>query len=171
MMIRVAYLFSWEGSSLILEFVLDFRKDNLMILLNKSPFPYRRPILLDFRKDNLMMLVKKSLFPYPRPNLPRSGLIVLTNLLRVVGRPARGLRTPDGCYECTVWVVPMWFGYTRSPWASSCGGPGDGSVPALGLWISGFGPIGHGTHKNYYLYLLGVRVNWSFFVSFYCKSI
>ena len=67
--VRIAYLLSWEGSCLILEFVLDFRKDNIMILVNKSLFPYRIPILLDFWKDNLMILVNKFLFPYHRPIL------------------------------------------------------------------------------------------------------
>ena len=67
--IRIAYLLSWEGCCLILEFVLDFRKDNLVILVIKSFFPYRRPILLDFQNDNLMILVNKYLFPYHIPIL------------------------------------------------------------------------------------------------------
>ena len=40
----------------------------------------------------------------------------------------------------------MWFCYTKPPWDTSCGGPDDGLAQALGLLISGSGPIGHGTH-------------------------
>ena len=40
----------------ILEFVFDFRKDDLMILVMRYFFPYQRPILLDFWKDNLKIL-------------------------------------------------------------------------------------------------------------------
>ena len=54
----------------ILEFVLDFRNDNLMILVIRSLFPYQRPILLDFWEDNLMILEIKYLFPYQREILP-----------------------------------------------------------------------------------------------------
>ena len=45
----------------MLEFLLDFWKDSLMILVIKSLFPYQRPILPDFWKDNLMVLVIKYL--------------------------------------------------------------------------------------------------------------
>ena len=44
------------SSCFILEFVFDFRKDNLVILVMRSLFPYQRSILLDFWKDNLMIL-------------------------------------------------------------------------------------------------------------------
>ena len=55
-------LFPLLGSScFILEFVFDFRKDNLAILVMRYLFPYQRPILLDFWKDNLMILEIKSL--------------------------------------------------------------------------------------------------------------
>ena len=47
---------SLESSCFTLEFVFDFRKDNLVILVMRSLFPYQRPILLDFLKDNLKML-------------------------------------------------------------------------------------------------------------------
>ena len=43
-------------SYFILEFVFDFRKDNLVILVMRYLFPYQRPILLDFWKDNLKIL-------------------------------------------------------------------------------------------------------------------
>ena len=46
---------SLGSSYFILEFVFDFRKENLVILV-MSLFPYQRPILLDFWKDNLMIL-------------------------------------------------------------------------------------------------------------------
>ena len=51
----------------ILEFVLDFRKDNLIILAIRSLFPHQRQILLVFWKDNLMILEIKYLFPYQKP--------------------------------------------------------------------------------------------------------
>ena len=51
------HLFPSLGSScFILEFVFDFRKDNLVILVMRSFFPNQRPILLDFWKDNFKML-------------------------------------------------------------------------------------------------------------------
>ena len=68
--VGIAY-FSLKGSfCFIIEFVLDVMKDNLMIFVIRSFFPYQRPILLNFWKDNLMILVIKSLFPYQRPILP-----------------------------------------------------------------------------------------------------
>ena len=51
----------WESSSFILEFVFDFRKDNLINLVMRYLFPYQKPILLDFWKDNLMILEIRSL--------------------------------------------------------------------------------------------------------------
>ena len=51
-----------KSSSFILEFVFDFRKDNLVHLVMRSLFPYQRPILLDFWKDNLAILVIRSIF-------------------------------------------------------------------------------------------------------------
>ena len=45
----------------ILEFVFDFRKENLAILVMRSLFPYQRSIILDFWKDNLMILETKFL--------------------------------------------------------------------------------------------------------------
>ena len=47
---------SLGSSCFILEFVFDFRKDNLVILVMRYLFPYQRTILLDFWKDNLKML-------------------------------------------------------------------------------------------------------------------
>ena len=65
------HTFTSVGSScFILQFVFDFRKDNFMILVIRSLFPYQKLILLDFLKDNLMILDIKSLFPYQRPFLP-----------------------------------------------------------------------------------------------------
>ena len=40
------------SSCFIIEFVFDFRKDNFMILVIRSLFPYQRPILLDFWQDH-----------------------------------------------------------------------------------------------------------------------
>ena len=63
-------LFPSEGSfCFIFEFVFDFKKDNLMILVIRYLIPYQKPIILDFWKDNLMILVIKSHFPYQRPIL------------------------------------------------------------------------------------------------------
>ena len=42
----------------------------------------------------------------------------------------------------------MWFFYTKPPWAASCDEPVDGSAQALGLLISGSGPICHGIHNT-----------------------
>ena len=53
---------SLGSSCFILEFVFDFRKDNLAILVMRYLFPYQRSILLDFWKDNLMILEIKYLF-------------------------------------------------------------------------------------------------------------
>ena len=51
------HTFPLLGSScFILEFVFDFRKDNLVILVMRSLFPYQIPIILDFWKDNLKIL-------------------------------------------------------------------------------------------------------------------
>ena len=47
---------SLGSSCFILKFVFDFRKDNLVMLVMRSLFPYQIPILLDFCKDNLKML-------------------------------------------------------------------------------------------------------------------
>ena len=53
---------SLGSSCFILEFVFDFRKYNLVILVMRYLFPYQRPIFLDFWKDNLKMLEINS--PY-----------------------------------------------------------------------------------------------------------
>ena len=63
-----------KSSSFILEFVFDFRKDNLVHLVMRSLFPYQRPILLDFWKDNLAILVIRSIFPYQGLFFPYQGL-------------------------------------------------------------------------------------------------
>ena len=47
---------SLGSSCFILEFVFDFRKYNLVILVMRYLFPYQRPILLDFLKENLEIL-------------------------------------------------------------------------------------------------------------------
>ena len=52
---------SLGSSCFILEFVFDFRKDNLVILMMRFLFPYQRPIFLDLWKDNLMILELKFL--------------------------------------------------------------------------------------------------------------
>ena len=52
-----------------IQIILDFRKDNLVILLIKSLIPYQRSILPNFWEDNLMVLVIKFIFPYQRPIL------------------------------------------------------------------------------------------------------
>ena len=54
--VGIAY-FSLVGSfCFILEFVFDFTKDNLVILVMRYLFSYQRLIILDFWKDNLMIL-------------------------------------------------------------------------------------------------------------------
>ena len=63
----IAYLSLVGGLWFLFEFILDFRKDNFMILVIKSLISYQIPILPDFWKDNLMVLVVKFLFPYQRP--------------------------------------------------------------------------------------------------------
>ena len=66
---RVAYISLVGSLWFIFEFILDFLKDNLVILVIKSLIPYQRPILHDFWKDNLMVLVIKFIFPYQRSTL------------------------------------------------------------------------------------------------------
>ena len=63
-----------KSSSFILEFVFDFRKDNLVHLVMRSLFPYQRRILLDFWKDDLVILVIRSIFPYQGLLFPYQGL-------------------------------------------------------------------------------------------------
>ena len=109
------------SSCFILQFVFDFRKDNLMILAIIYLFPYQRPILLDFLKDNLMILEKKSL-SLSKTNSPLLKInffkayqiwissdlwinilyiifsltyLFLSNLSYAVGQPIEGLGTPD----------------------------------------------------------------------------
>ena len=50
---RIAYLFSVGGFSFILEFLLDFWKDNPVMLVIESLIPYQRPILHYFYRDNI----------------------------------------------------------------------------------------------------------------------
>ena len=70
----------------------------------------------------------------------------------------------------------MWFFYTKPPWAASCGEPGDGSAQALGLLISGSGPIGHGSHNTAAILLphsLKISlcvINTNFFLSDFIKK-
>ena len=62
--VKIAYLSFMGSLCFILEFLFDSWKDNLVILVIKSLFPYQRPILLDFYRDNIMYLVIKFVFPY-----------------------------------------------------------------------------------------------------------
>ena len=62
--VRIAYISLVGSLSFILKFSFDLRKDNLVILMTKSLFPYLRPILLDFWRDNITNLTIKFSFPY-----------------------------------------------------------------------------------------------------------
>ena len=55
--IRIAYLFLMESFSFILEFLLDFWKDNLVMSVVESLLPYQRSILLYFQRDNITNLM------------------------------------------------------------------------------------------------------------------
>ena len=72
--------------------------------------------------------------------------LFLSNLSCAVGWPTRGLGTPNRFWDCTVWLVPVWF-YSELPSAASCGRPSSGLTRALSLLISGSGPKDHGTHN------------------------
>ena len=50
---RIAYLFFVGGFSFILEFILDFWKDNPIMSAIESLLPYQRPILRCFWRDNI----------------------------------------------------------------------------------------------------------------------
>ena len=50
---RIAHLFSVGGFSFLLEFLLDFWKDNPVMSMVKSLLPYQRPILFFFFRDNI----------------------------------------------------------------------------------------------------------------------
>ena len=54
------------GLWFIFDFILDFRKYNLVILVIKSLITYQKPILPDCLEDNLIVLVMKFIFPYQR---------------------------------------------------------------------------------------------------------
>ena len=73
--VRIVYLSLVGGFCFILEFILDFWKDNYVIFVIESLFPYKRPILLDSLRDNIMNLTIKFIFPYQRSILPYLGLL------------------------------------------------------------------------------------------------
>ena len=73
----IAYLFFLvRGFSFILEFILDFWKDNPIMSTIEPLIPYQRPILLHFLRDNISDLMIKIDFPYQRP-IPLFKIIVL----------------------------------------------------------------------------------------------
>ena len=61
---RIAYLFPVGGFSFILEFLLDFWKDNPVMSAIESLLPYQRLILRYFWRDNISILIIKFDFPY-----------------------------------------------------------------------------------------------------------
>ena len=63
-MIRVAYLFLVGNFGFILEFLLDFWKDNLVMSAVESLLPYQRPILSYFLRVNVTDLMINFVFPY-----------------------------------------------------------------------------------------------------------
>ena len=73
--VRIAYIFLMESLSFILEFLLDFWKDNLVMSAVESLISYQRPILLYFLRDNVTDLMIKFDFPYKGQNLPYLGLL------------------------------------------------------------------------------------------------
>ena len=73
--VRIAYLFLMGSFPFILEFLLDFWKDNLVMSVIESLIPYKRPILLYFWRDNVIDLMIKFDFPYQGPILPYLGLL------------------------------------------------------------------------------------------------
>ena len=72
----IAYLFPMGGFSFILEFLLDFWKDNPIMSAVESLLLYQRPILRYFLRDNISDLIMKFDFPYQRP-IPLFRIIVL----------------------------------------------------------------------------------------------
>ena len=73
--VRIAHLFFLGSFPFILEFLLDFWKDNLVMSAVESLLRYQRPILLYFLRDNITNLMIKFDFPYQRPILPYLGLL------------------------------------------------------------------------------------------------
>ena len=65
--IRITYLFLVGSFSFILEFLLDFWKDNFVMSAVESLLPYQRPILLYSWRDNVTDLMIKFDFPYQGP--------------------------------------------------------------------------------------------------------
>ena len=73
---RIAYFFPVGGFSFILEYLLDFWKDNHVISVIESLLPYQKPILRYFWRDNIFDLMIKFDFPYQRP-IPLFSIIVM----------------------------------------------------------------------------------------------
>ena len=73
-MVKVLYLFLVGNFCFILEFLLDFWKDNLVMLVVELLIPYQRPILPYFWRDNVTDLMIKFGFPYQGPILSYLGL-------------------------------------------------------------------------------------------------
>ena len=74
-MVRVAYLFLMGNFRFILEFLLDFWKDNLVMSTVESILSYQIPILSYFWRDNVTDLMIKFDFPYQAPILSYLGLL------------------------------------------------------------------------------------------------
>ena len=73
--VRIAYLFLMGSFSFILEFLLDFWKDNRVIFAIESLLSYPRPIILYFWRDNFTDLMIKFDFPYQGLILPYLRLL------------------------------------------------------------------------------------------------
>ena len=76
---RIAYLFPVGGFSFILEFLLDFWKDNSVMSAIESLIPYQRLIFHYFWRDNISDLMIKFDFPCQRP-IPLIRIIVLRRI-------------------------------------------------------------------------------------------
>ena len=68
------YIFLVGNFCFILEFFLDFWKDNLVMSAVESLIPYQRPIHPYFWRDNVTDLMIKFGFPYQGPIHPYLGL-------------------------------------------------------------------------------------------------
>ena len=74
-MVRVAYLFLVGNFRFILEFLLNFWKDNLVMSAVESILSYHIPIIPYFWRDNVTDLMIKFDFPYQGPILSDLGLL------------------------------------------------------------------------------------------------
>ena len=73
--VRIAYLLRVGSFSFILQFILDFWKDNLVMSAVEFLLHYQRLIFLYFWRDNITNLMIKIDFPYKGLFLPYLGLL------------------------------------------------------------------------------------------------